>query len=506
MIIRKIRLTEYEYQPPINFVAGATEPDIQFQLADYTIPAGATARCYVQRFDGTFEYTVASIEGNNVTVEPTSSMFSVRGEGAIQVTLYADEEVLKTFSVPVFVHADLADENAEQGSDVTGIFRAAEEQALEDFQEQAEEKAAEVIESIPADYTELTEEVGELNERLGAMDTATSEDVGKTLKVKTVENGKVAEWEFGEAGGRSGTGLTEDMKQALLACFEQVVWTGNDGQDYIDALETALYPPANLASISAVYTQPGTVYDTDSLDSLKSDLVVTAHYDDGTDTVVTTYTLSGTLAEGTSTVAVLYGGKSTTFTVTVTHYDNSIYNWDFTESLIDSKQEATAILSGSSIYRDSSGIHITTSAQAIDLGEILARDRTYEIDIADCNMKVSGQHVRFLMAGTSADTGTGMLLWNKNSAWRAYWSNTWSSNSYSTTHTVFNGSHTIKMQINAGGKVTILLDGVEMATDSHTFSFASDTHLYIGNTGSAVSGGNLYNVIITGVRVYEGVV
>lgn len=170
MIIRKIRLTEYEYQPPINYVAGATEPDIQFQLADYTIPAGATARCYVQRFDGTFEYTVATIDGNNVTVEPTSSMFSVRGEGAIQITLYAGEEVLKNFSVPVFVHADLANENAEQGSDVTGIFRAAEEQALGDFQEAAEAKAAEVIESIPADYTELTEEVDELNERLGEVE------------------------------------------------------------------------------------------------------------------------------------------------------------------------------------------------------------------------------------------------------------------------------------------------------------------------------------------------
>lgn len=159
MIIRKIRLTEYEYQPPINFVAGATEPDIQFVLTDYDIPAGAEARAYVRRFDGTFEYTVATIDGNTVTVEPTSSMFSVRGEGAIQITLYAGEEVLKNFSVPVFVHADLADESAEQGSDVTGVFRAAEEAALEDFQERAEEKAAEVIESIPADYTELSAEV-----------------------------------------------------------------------------------------------------------------------------------------------------------------------------------------------------------------------------------------------------------------------------------------------------------------------------------------------------------
>lgn len=101
MIIRKVKVTEYEYQAPINYVAGATEPDIQFQLTDYEIPSGATGRVYVGRSDGTFEYTVATISGNTVTVAPTSSMFSVRGAGAIQVTLYVGNEVVKNFAVPV---------------------------------------------------------------------------------------------------------------------------------------------------------------------------------------------------------------------------------------------------------------------------------------------------------------------------------------------------------------------------------------------------------------------
>ena len=79
---------------------------------------------------------------------------------------------------------------------------------------------------------------------------------------------------------------------------------------------------ATLVSISAVYTQSGTVYDTDSLDDLKADLVVTAHYGDGTTARLanTEYTLSGTLATGTSVVAVSYGDKTTTFNVTVTDH------------------------------------------------------------------------------------------------------------------------------------------------------------------------------------------
>lgn len=131
-----------------------------------------------------------------------------------------------------------------------------------------------------------------------------------------------------------GTGLSDEAKQALLACFQQVAWIGDDGQDYYDALENALYPPNNLVSISAVYTQSGTVYDTDTLNSLKSGLVVTATYSDQTTGTVTAYTLSGSLEVGTSIITVSYGGKTATFTVTVTLsgqwvslIDNDISKW-----------------------------------------------------------------------------------------------------------------------------------------------------------------------------------
>lgn len=125
-------------------------------------------------------------------------------------------------------------------------------------------------------------------------------------------------------------GLSDDVKQALLQIASKVAYIDDDGQDYYDALELALYPQATLVSISAEYTQSGTVYDTDTLDSLKTDLVVTAHYDDQTTAVVTAYTLSGTLADGTSTITVSYNGKTTTFDVTVTAclypLTNGVYN------------------------------------------------------------------------------------------------------------------------------------------------------------------------------------
>ena len=117
--------------------------------------------------------------------------------------------------------------------------------------------------------------------------------------------------------------LSDTAKQALLACFSHVAaWDDGDGSEYIDALEDALYPPSTLVSISAVYTQSGTVYVTDTLNDLKSDLVVTAHYDDTTTETIDAayYSLSGSLTGGENTITVSYNGKTTTFTVDVTRY------------------------------------------------------------------------------------------------------------------------------------------------------------------------------------------
>ena len=133
-------------------------------------------------------------------------------------------------------------------------------------------------------------------------------------------------------GGGSGSGLTEGIKAALLQIASKVAYIDEHGQNYYDALYDALYPPADLVSISAVYTQSGTVYDTDTLDSLKDDLVVTAHYSDQTTETVTIYTLSGTLTEGTSTITVSYGGKTTTFNVTVIDMLYPLLNGEWTTS------------------------------------------------------------------------------------------------------------------------------------------------------------------------------
>lgn len=165
---------------------------------------------------------------------------------------------------------------------------------------------------LDADKAAVGTEISAINESLGDV-RADLEDLDERVEVL-------------ESGG-GGSGLTPSVKNALLACFDNVAWKDTNGQTYYDDLYDALYPPADLVSISAVYTQSGTVYNTDTLNSLKSDLVVTANYSDSSTQTVTNYTLSGTLTVGTSTITVSYGGKTTTFTVTVTEAE--IYSYSY---------------------------------------------------------------------------------------------------------------------------------------------------------------------------------
>ena len=304
-----------------------------------------------------------------------------------------------------------------------------------------------------------------------------------------------------EEGG-TGSGLTEDIKQALLQIAEKVAYIDEDGQEYYDGLYDALYPPAppaELVSISAVYTQSGTVYDTASLNSLKNDLVVTALYDDQTTETVTTYTLSGTLTAGTSTITVSYGGKTTTFNVTVTHYeDTSIYNWDFTQSLTDSVGGITATL-GSDTAQDSEGVHLTGLTSSCYLGSVFGKNRTIEIDVASLDYKFSSDHGRLVTFGISS-TGAGDGIIYRSSGYWTMYLGSWATPSVTySDKNAFSGK-TIKVTCSSDNVWTAYCDGVQFAT--LTVTSPERSHVSLGTTSGKV----FYNAVISGVRIYEGVV
>lgn len=301
--------------------------------------------------------------------------------------------------------------------------------------------------------------------KIGDLDNLTTED--KTSLVAAIN-------EVASSGG-GGTGLSDDVKQALLQIAEKAVYVDDGGAQYYQDLYDALYPPAStftvtntligcttnnsataitenapysatitassgysltgatvsitmdgtditstaynngaisiasvtgnliitvtavavtLSSISAVYTQSGTVYDTDTLDSLKADLIVTATWSDTTTTTIDSadYTLSGTLTAGTSTVTVTYSGFTTTFSVSVTQDTRP---WK-TLSISDDFVEGTAW--GSS-YNSTYGQYCTANTSRCSYGKFefyleAGYKYTFEHDSSNSSQKfgiVSGE-------------------------------------------------------------------------------------------------------------------
>lgn len=142
------------------------------------------------------------------------------------------------------------------------------------------------------------------------------------------------------SGSGSGSGLTSALKASLKTYFTnmqsllpqlayvsesnyasrlisnaQAVVTALDSTGEVNPDEPIVpdNPEVTLTSISASY-YGGDV----KVETVLSDLtgiVVIATYSDGSTANVTDYTLSGTITDGSNTITVSYGGKTTTFTV-----------------------------------------------------------------------------------------------------------------------------------------------------------------------------------------------
>lgn len=180
------------------------------------------------------------------------------------------------------------------GSEGYQGINAISEEKTADVLQQIEQKGQEVKDSIPNDYTELAEQVDDLKADLSELTP----------------------------------GLSDESKQALLACFQHVAWADDTGQACYNELYGTLFPDDALVSISAIFNSgTSSVYADDTLDSLKRYLTVTGLYGDGHTATITGYELSGNLSVGTNTINVLYDGKTTSFVLTAAHpLDRAIYD------------------------------------------------------------------------------------------------------------------------------------------------------------------------------------
>lgn len=532
-------------------------------------------------------YTPGSIVQNDdgsctVTGNIPNTYFETNGELRVYIVVTDGDASITTYEGYVHIcQRSMPDDYVDDDPENEATRVLIEAQTAAATATAAAETCEEVRESIPEDYSQLSEDVDTLKDGLSDMDD----------RVTALEEG----------GGSSG--LTNEIRLALLQIASKVAYKDNNGQIYYDDLYDALYAPipatsislspsslsfgttgvsqtlvatllprdttdtvawsssdtsvatvsqsgvvtsvavgnatitatagnvaatcsvevvqASLESISATYTQSGTVYNTDSLDTLESDLIVVAYWDNSTTSIVASndYTLSGTLTVGTSTILVSYGGKTDTFDVTVSYADPRplIHKWDFTRSLVDEKSSLTFSLINSNSNpssvptRDTTGLHFTEVEQVAFCdnytGSTLSDGSDLEIDFGDIQFTgTENKHKRLLMAN-NAD---GLLIFRNAQALQIY-KGAWFTYTAESGQTIpasidLLANKTVKLHFGTDLTLSLYIDNVLIGTRSGWTNsrYVSISNLAIGGRQSdvATEGNQICNCTVTGLRIY----
>lgn len=222
-------------------------------------------------------------EGNTVSIMLCPQMLTVPGNVPAQVSVILGERTVSTFTFVVNVEADPS--RGAQTSENYFNWRGA-------FLPQPSEPVQ------VGDYLQVAEvdEQGRIT-ALVAVDAPSGGGSGLPMALRVAIYNLLMDAVYQSSGH-------ESDKAALAELL-----TGGGSGDEPDTGKT-------LTSISANYSGGDVAVGTAV--SALTGIVVTAHYSDGTSATVTGYILSGTISEGSNTITVSYGGKTTTFMVTGT--------------------------------------------------------------------------------------------------------------------------------------------------------------------------------------------
>lgn len=328
--------------PTIYMVQNDTGRELKMILDDVTLAGTETGAVAIKRSDGSY-YTIAA------TIDATNNAFDAdmtqaltqpsRTECQLKVTA-SDDTVISTYTFIIMVQPSTDGLSEEQlGINPQDLIDAAAQLTLSD--NDVKLALLQIAEKVV-----YTDEHGQdyydaLEDALYPQIRATSVSLNKNSLV------------FSDVGGTdtlvatvSPNNVEDDTvywgssDKDVAVVSDGIVLATGVGSATITAICGTVHSSASvvvaqviLLSISAVYTQSGAVYESTNLDDLKADLVVTASWDDSSVTTLadSDYSLSGTLAEGTSTITVNFGNKTDAFDVVVsanpryTYYDY-IYN------------------------------------------------------------------------------------------------------------------------------------------------------------------------------------
>lgn len=163
-----VNIKAAQYEPPvlIHYVQGSTEIPLEFNITDYEIPSGSTARIYIRRPDKTESYNDCTISGNVITYKPTAQFFSVAGICTGQLQIMIGDDFLVTFPLVFDVAENIIDGSAIESSNEYGALEALLQEAQENIPAageaaQAANQAAQAANTAAGEANEAAEDAND---------------------------------------------------------------------------------------------------------------------------------------------------------------------------------------------------------------------------------------------------------------------------------------------------------------------------------------------------------
>lgn len=380
-MIQTIHLNSNSFRlfPLVYMVQNDTGRELEMILDDFTLSGSETGTVAIKRSDGSY-YSITA------TIDAASNSFTAEMDQALTQPGYTDcqlkvtdsnDDVISSYTFRIMVQPSTDGVSTEQlGVSPEELVAAAAQLTLSDN-------------DVKLSLLQIAEKMVYIDQNGQQYYDALHDALYPPIRVTSVALDKNT-LVFGGIGGTDTLVATIRPNNAE----DDTVYWGSSDKDVAvvsDGIVTAVgvgecvitatcgtkhasasvnVVEAQLVSIDATYTQVGMVYDTDTLDSLKEDLVVTATWDNSTVTTVpsTDYTLSGTLVEGTSTITVSYGGKTDTFNVTV-----SSRNWTIVRTIGNNYSVGELDRSNGTVKTSSTGWYTSDFIEVPDDATIYSR-------------------------------------------------------------------------------------------------------------------------------------
>ena len=214
-----IHVSQYDSDFTIVFTLFST-------VGDFTIESGTTAMVRGTKSSGTGYSADATINisAKTVTVTGNQQMTAAAGQNVFEITLLKGGKEISSKNFILLCERAALDADTITDESVLKELDAIIESA--DTATQAAEEA-----EAAADRAEA------------AAQTLVIDSTPTQGSSNAVSSGGVYE-------ALQSAGLSSNAKAALLACFEHVAWVDEHGQDYYDALESALYEDSTVIGVN----------------------------------------------------------------------------------------------------------------------------------------------------------------------------------------------------------------------------------------------------------------